>query len=66
MGLKDILTMRFENESLKKQIIRASVVYILYFQQAFTSPQRVEEMHEERNLRIEDYMPKDEELKEAA
>lgn len=66
MGLKDILTMRFENESLKIQIIRASVVYILYFQQAFTSPNRLAEMHEERNLRIEDYMPKEEELREAA
>lgn len=66
MGLKDILTMRFENESLKRQVIGIGVAYVLYFQQAFNSPQKVEEMHEERNLRIEDYMPKDEELKEAA
>ena len=66
MGLKDILTMRFGNESLKKQIMYAGIAHVLYFQQAFTSPNRLEEMHEERNLRIEDYMLKDEELKEAA
>jgi len=71
MRLRDILTMRFENERLKKQVIGVGVTYILYFPQAFSNPQRVAEMYDERNnihqpLRIEDYMPKDKELKDAA
>ena len=51
MGLKDILTMRFGNESLKKQIMYAGIAHVLYFQQAFSSPQKVAEMHERKKFK---------------
>jgi len=61
----------FGGKKMRKTLIYAGVAGILYFPKACSIPRRASEMHEERNyfhqpLRIEDYIPKDEELREAA